>query len=307
LKLVFIGTSAFARPSLERLARAHDISLVVTQPDRPAGRGGRLRTPPVKQSAHDLGLQIVQPENVNAEDAVDRIRASFPEVIVVAAYGQILKQSVFTLAPHGAINIHASLLPAFRGAAPVHWAIIRGGETTGVTTFLIDRGMDTGALLCQETLPIGPDETGGELEERLADLGAAVILRTLEALAAGALLPKPQPDEGISLAPRLTRDDARIDWEKRAATIHNLVRGTNPWPGAWTMLGKERIKVHRSVRTGILKGSVRSGGIPLAETGRLLVGCGDELIELLELQREGRPRVDGRSFLNGLRGDRHFG
>ena len=307
MRLVFIGTSAFACPALERLARDHDISLIVTQPDRPAGRGGRLKASPVKQMAHDLGLQIAQPENVNAEKAIDRIGASSPEVIVVAAYGQILKPSVFTLAARGAINIHASILPAFRGAAPVHWAIIRGEEATGVTTFLIDRGMDTGALLCQETLPIGPDETEGELEDRLADLGAAVILRTLEALATGALHPKPQSEEGISLAPRLTRDDARVDWEKRAGAVHDLVRGTNPWPGAWTMLGEERIKVHGSARTGSLKGSVGSGEIALAETGRLLIGCGDELIELLEVQREGRPRVDGNSFLNGLRGDGRFG
>jgi len=307
LRLVFIGTSTFACPALERLRRDHDVSLVVTQPDRPAGRGRRLRASPVKRMAHDLGLQIAQPENVNTEDAIDRIRASSPEVIVVASYGQILKSSLFTLAGRGAINIHASILPALRGAAPVHWAIIRGEETTGVTTFLIDRGMDTGELLCQETLPIGPDETEGELENRLADLGADVIMQTLEALAAGVLHPKPQPEEGISLAPQLTRDDARIDWEKQAAAVHNLVRGTNPWPGAWAMLGEERIKIHRSARTGILRGSVSSGEIALAETGRLLVGCGDELIQLLEVQREGRPRVDGNSFLNGLRGDGRFG
>jgi methionyl-tRNA formyltransferase len=256
--------------------------------------------------AHDFGLEIAQPENVNAEDAIDRIRASSPEVIVVAAYGQILRPSLFTLADRGAINIHASILPALRGAAPVHWAIIRGEETTGITTFLIDRGMDTGELLCQETLPIGPDETEGELEDRLADLGADVIMQTLETLEAGMLHPKPQPEEGISLAPPLAHDDARIDWEKSAMAVHNLVRGTNPRPGAWAMLGEERIRIHRSARTGILRGSLRSGEIALAETGRLLVGCGDELIQLLEVQREGRSRVDGSSFLNGLRGDGRF-
>jgi len=306
LRVAFLGTSAFACPSLERLTRNHDVSLVVTQPDRPAGRGRRLRASPVKRMAHDFGLEIAQPENVNAEDAIDRIRASSPEVIVVAAYGQILRPGLFTLADRGTINIHASILPALRGAAPVHWAIIRGEETTGITTFLIDRGMDTGELLCQETLPIGPDETEGELEDRLADLGAEVIMQTLEALAAGMLHPKPQPEEGISLAPPLTRDDARIDWEKQATAVHNLVRGTNPRPGAWAMLGEERIRIHRSARSGILRGSVRSGEIALAETGRLLVGCGDELIELLEVQREGRSRVDGNSFLNGLRGDGRF-
>jgi len=306
LRLAFLGTSIFACPSLERLAGAHDVSLVVTQPDRPAGRKGRLREPPIKGLARQLGLRIVQPERIHDEDAIRAIQAAAPEAIVVAAYGKILKPQLFEIPPHGTINIHASLLPAYRGAAPVQWSIIRGEHTTGVTTFLIDRGMDTGKLLLRRSLSIESDETAGELEGRLANLGASAIVETLEGIRTGALLPDLQPEEGISYAPPLTREDGRIDWSQSAVVVHNLIRGTNPWPGAWTTLGSERVKIHRSVRTNIQNGGVNPGQIALPETGRLFAGCGDELIELVEIQREARPRLDGKAFLNGLRGAGHF-
>jgi len=238
---------------------------------------------------------------------VARIRSAAPDAIVVAAYGQILKARLFDIPPLGTINIHASLLPAYRGAAPIQWAIVRGETTTGITTFLIDAGMDTGALLLKRELQIGPDETAGELEVRLADLGAAAILDTLKGLRTETLKAVPQPDEGVSMAPPMTRDDGRIDWSSEAAAVHNLVRGTHPWPGAWTTFGPERIKIHASTRTGIARGAVAQGEIALSETRRLLVGCADELIEITHLQREGRPRVDGRAFRNGLRDLRRFG
>jgi len=307
LRIVFVGTADFASPALAALQRRHEIPLVVTQPDRPAGRKGRLREPPVKTTARELGLPVAQPDRINVQDAVDRLAEAAPDVIVVAAYGQILKPNVFKIPPHGTINIHASILPAYRGAAPVRWAIVRGEETTGITTFLIERGMDTGDILLSRPLAIEPDETAGELEGRLADLGASVIVETLEGVADGTIVPRPQPDEGVSYAPILERDDGRIDWSTDASTTHDLVRGMSPWPGAWTSLDDERIKVHRSARTGIRKGSAKPGAIVLAETGRLLVGCGDELLEILEVQREGRPKVNGAAFLNGLRGTSHFG
>lgn len=306
MRIVFLGTGSFACPALKAMADAHDVALVVTQPDRPAGRGGGLREPPAKELATRLGLPILQPERVKADDAVEAIRAASPDVAVVAAYGQILKERVFAIPSLGTINIHASLLPAYRGAAPVHWAIVRGETETGVTTFFIDAGMDTGDMLLQRGLDIGPDETAGALERRLAEVGASLILDTLDGVDAGTLSATPQPDEGVSLAPMLRREDGRVDWTKSAAEIHNLIRGTNPWPGAWTKLGEERVKVHASARTGIGRGSAEPGEIALGETGRLLVGTGGELIELLEVQREGRPRIDGKAFLNGLRGAARF-
>jgi methionyl-tRNA formyltransferase len=306
VRIVFIGTGVFACPALEALASTHDVSLVVTQPDRPAGRGRRLREPPVKEAAGRLGLCVLQPERIRREDAASAIRDVSPDVSVVAAYGQILRESVFSIPPLGTVNIHASILPAYRGAAPVHWAIIRGEESTGVTTFLIDAGMDTGDILLRRQLPIGPEETMGELEGRLAQLGAELALETLAGLKSKTIEATPQPEEGVSLAPMLSRDDGRIDWSLSAPSIHNLVRGTSPWPGAWTLLGEERVKVLRTALTGIAVGETSSGAVTLQETGRLLVGTGQDLIELLEVQREGRPRTDGRAFVNGLRGTSRF-
>ncbi len=306
MRIVFIGTSRFAVPALSAIAQRHEISLVITQPDRPAGRGRTLRKPPVKERAEIIGLRISQPDRVNSEPAIAKIEDASPELIVVASYGQILKRDLFSLPPLGTVNIHASLLPAYRGAAPINWAIINGERKTGITTFLIDEGMDTGEILIQRSITIGEDETAGELEDRLALLGAEVILETIEGLSDGTITPISQPEEGASLAPRLNRDDARIDWERPASAIHNLVRGTNPWPGGWTKLGEERVKIHRTGLTGIGRGGIRPGEIALERSGRLLVGCGDELLEILEIQREGRPKTSGSAFLNGLRGERRF-
>jgi len=260
----------------------------------------------VKKEALRLGLPIVQPERIDSDEAIGRGKGASPDLIVVAAYGQILRPNLFTIPPYGTVNIHASLLPAYRGAAPINRAIINGEEATGITTFLIDEGMDTGDILVQRSTPIGKDETAGELEARLAGLGAEVIVETIEGLSSGTLEPRPQPPTGASLAPRLSRDDGRIDWERPAAEIHNLVRGTNPWPGAWTKLGGERVKIHRTALTGAGRGKISPGAIALPETGRLLVGCGDELIEITEIQREGRARTDGSSFLNGIRTEKRF-
>ena len=306
MRVVFIGTGSFACPALKAVAGAHDVALVVTQPDRPAGRGRKLTAPPIKELAVELGLPILQAERVSREEPVSEIRAAKPDVAVVAAFGQILKESVFGIPPLGTINIHASALPAYRGAAPIQWAIIRGETATGVTTFFIDAGMDTGDTLLRRELDIGRDETAGELQRRLADLGATIILETLEGVQSGTLRATPQPEEGITLAPILKREDGRVDWSGSAQDAHNLIRGTHPWPGAWTELDSERIKVHRSAMTGIAGGDAAPGEITLVDTGRLLVGTGDELIELLTVQREGRPRCDGKCFLNGLRGPGRF-
>jgi methionyl-tRNA formyltransferase len=306
VRVVFLGTSAFAVPALLALARKHTIPLVVTQPDRPAGRHAVLTPSPVKVEARALGLPVADPERINREEALALLREAAPEAILVASYGQLLKRPVFSLPPLGTINLHASLLPRYRGAAPIHWAIVRGETETGVTTFLIDEGMDTGPVLLKRPVPIGEDETAGELHDRLAVLGADVILETLDGLAKGTLAPVPQPAEGATLAPRLERDDGRLDWEKTARELHNQVRGMNPWPGAFALLGEQRVKLHRTALTAARRGPVGPGEVALRETGRLLIGTGDELLEVLELQPEGRPRMTGRDFVNGLRDEVRF-
>jgi len=306
VRIVFLGTSAFARPALVAVAERHDVVLVVTQPDRPVGRHSEPTPPPSTEEATRLGLPVSQPERINRDAAIEELRAVNPDAIVVAAYGQLLKPAVFTIAPLGTVNIHASLLPAYRGAAPVNWAIIRGDAVTGITTFLIDAGMDTGDVLLERSIDIGPDETAGELEGRLAQLGAETIVDTLEGLGDGTLVARPQPEEGITMAPLMSRDTGQIDWALPAQQIHDLVRGTSPWPGAWTLLGDERVKVHRTAQTDVERGSIATGEIGLRETDRLLVGTGDRLIEILEVQRQGRPRIDGAAFLHGLRGPARF-
>lgn len=306
MRLVFLGTSSFACPALAALADRHEIPLVVTQPDRPVGRHADRRPTPVKQEAFRLGLPVYQPERISRPEPIERLREADPEAIVVASYGQLLKPAVFTLPPKGTINIHASLLPAYRGAAPIQWAIIRGETTTGITTFLIDAGMDTGDLLLLRPLDIDPDETAGKLELRLARLGADAIVETLERIEAGTITPRPQPEGGASQAPRLSRDDGRIDWRSPADGIHNLVRGAYPWPGAWTLLDDERVKVHRTRTTDIECGPIAPGEVGLREADRLLVGTGSRLLEICEVQREGRPRTGGSDFLHGLHGPARF-
>jgi len=301
LRLVFLGTSAFACPSLLALATVHEITLVITQPDRRAGRKQELSRPPVGIEADRLGLPVTQPERINSKETLRLLRQATPEVIVVAAYGQILREAVFSLPPLGTINIHASLLPRYRGAAPINWAIIRGAVETGITTFLIEAGLDTGKILLQRAVSIGWDETAGELHERLSFLGSEVILDTLAGLEAKTLEPVAQDEKEATVAPMLRREDGLISWQKRALELHNQVRGMNPWPGAYTHLGEARVKVHRTALTGVADGKVRPGEIVLRETGHLLVGTADDLLEILEIQRESHPRMTGCAFLNGLR------
>ena len=300
MKLVFFGTSNFACPALRALDDRYGIELAVTQPDRPFGRHAELRPSPLKQVALERGLALIQPKSINDPEAVRILRDISPDVIVVASYGQLLKAVVFDLPRLGTVNIHASLLPAYRGAAPVNWAIMRGEEKTGISTFFIERGMDTGDILLTKSLDIGPDETAAELEDRLAQLGSDVILKTLDGLASGSLQAAPQPQHGISLAPSLTRDDGHIDWHQSARQIHNLVRGTIPWPGAWTQMASHRVKIHRTRLTDFASGVLHPGEIGLSETNRLLIGTQDRLVEILELQREGKASISGRDFLHGL-------
>lgn len=284
-------------PALRRLAERYGVLLVITQPDRPAGRGLHLTPPPAKVAALELGIPLLQPATINAAPVLDQLRKLELDVLVVAAFGQFLRPAVLALPRLGAVNVHASLLPSYRGAAPVAWAIIHGERETGVTTFLLDEGMDTGPILLQRAVPIGPDETAGELERRLAALGADLIVETVEGMAAGNLKPQPQPTEG-TLAPKLHKEDGRIRWEWDAARIHNLVRGTNPWPGAHTTLRDKLVKVHRT-RVVYEQAANATAGAILARRDRLLVAAGRGVVEIVEIQPAGGRPLSGGEFARG--------
>ena len=271
---------------------------VITQPDRPAGRGLRLRPPPVKVVAAELGLEVFQPGSINRPESLEYLRALAPDLMVVAAFGQLLKKPVLELPTRGCINIHASLLPKYRGAAPIQWAIIRGERWSGVTVFLMDEGMDTGPILLQRAVRVGEDETAGELEERLARLGADLIVETVEGYLRGEIRPKPQPKEG-TLAPKIREEDTRIPWSKTARQIHNLVRGLSPTPGAYTTFRGKRIKVYRTRPSGS-EGDAEPGTI-LSTRRKLLVATGGGTLEILVLKPEGKREMRGVDFLNGYR------
>ena len=296
MKLVFLGTPSFAVPSLERAAEAgHQIAAVFTQPDRPKGRGGKQAMPPVKEAALGLGLPVYQPERVRRTEVIEQLRAFAPEIMVVVGYGQIIPQAILDIPPHGIINVHASLLPKYRGAAPVQWAIARGETRTGVTTMRIDAGLDTGDMLLRWETEIAPAETAIELGERLAVAGADLLVRTLAALPN--LRPQPQDETQATYAPILGKEDGHIGWHMPARDILNRVRGFLPWPGCYTFLRGQRLHVWKARvadRAQSLQGRLQTEG------RRLYAGCGDGAIELLEVQLEGKKRMEAAAFLNGF-------
>ena len=246
LRIVFMGTPEFACPTLRALIdRGERVVAVVTQPDRPKGRGQRLQPPPVKALAERHGIPVLQPLKVRAPEAVEAIRALVPDLIVVVAFGQILPKSLLDIPRHGCINVHASLLPRYRGAAPLNWCIVNGETETGVTTMLMDVGLDTGDMLLKRTTPIDPDEDTSALHDRLALIGAEALVATLDELVAGRLVPQKQDDALSCYAPLMKKEDGRIDWSRDPQTIKNLVRGMAPWPGAYTSLDGQMLKVWR--------------------------------------------------------------
>lgn len=300
MRLVYLGTPAFAVPTLERIVEAgHDVLEVVTQPDRPKGRGREVAASPVKQAALRLGLPVYQPERVRRPEAVAHLAELAPDAMVIVGYGQIIPQNVIDLAPHGIINVHASLLPKYRGAAPIQWAIAMGETRTGVTTMRIDAGLDTGDMLLKAETEIGPDETAIELGARLAEMGADLLVRTLEGIAAGAIVPEKQDHSQATLAPILKKEDGRMDWRLPAAAIHNRVRGFQPWPGVYTSFRGQTLHVWKS-RVAVEALTVPEGYL-LRRRG-LWAGCGEgTVLELIEVQPEGRRRMNAADFANGLR------
>jgi len=294
-----MGTPQFAVPTLEALVNAgHTVAAVYTQPDRPKGRGQELAFSPVKEAALRLGLPVRQPERIRRPEAIEELAALGAKAMVVVGYGQILPQAVIDLAPLGIINVHASLLPAYRGAAPIQWAIANGDSETGVTTMKIDAGLDTGDMLRKAETNIGPEETAPELSDRLAEMGAELLIETLEMVGRGQIVPEPQDDSSATLAPILKKEDGVIDWSATASTIHNRLRGFTPWPGATTTFRGAGLKV---VAARVASAELAPG--QLAFVGRrLLAGCGGgTALELVEVQPEGRKRVSGESFANGAR------
>lgn len=300
MKIAFIGTGEFALPALRKLVLRNEIVLVATQPDRPAGRDRKINQPPVKRASKALGLPVIQPVKIGTKQGIEPLIDASPDVIVVAAYGQILPRAVIELPLQGTINIHASLLPQYRGAAPINWVLINGEEKTGVTTFFLDEGIDTGAILLQRELLIDPDETADELRIRLAEQGAKLIGETIDGLTRRVLRATPQDNRRVSYAPKLSRADGKINWNRPSTAIYNQVRGMTPWPGTFTYLGGKRIKIHRCRLSGINTNDFCPGKIVLPEIGRLLVATADDLLEIVEIQPAGRRSMSGRAFLNGL-------
>jgi methionyl-tRNA formyltransferase len=295
MRLVYLGTPAFAVPTLEKIVEAgHDVAGVFTQPDRPKGRGQKDAMSPVKEAALRLGLTVHQPERVRRPEVVEQLRAMAPEAMVVVGYGQIIPQSILDIPPQGIVNVHASLLPKYRGAAPIQWAIARGEKITGVTTMKIDAGLDTGAMLKKWETEIGEEETAVELGGRLAEAGADLLLRTLEELPT--LVPEPQDNALATLAPILKREDGHIDWKMPAREILNRARGFQPWPGAYGFLRGLRFHVWR----GAAADKNLAPGVLLAEGKQLFAGCGGGAIELIEIQMEGKKRMAASAFLNGF-------
>ena len=299
MRLIFLGTPAFAVPSLEAVARKHEVISVVTQPDRPKGRGQELTASAVKQAAVRLGLPVYQPERIRRPEAQAHLAALAPEIMIVVGYGQIIPQSVIDMAPRGIVNVHASLLPKYRGAAPIQWAIVNGETRTGVTTMQINAGLDTGEILLERETEIGPEEAALELGQQLAVVGAELLIETLDDLARGAITPRKQDDAQASHAPILKKEDGAISWNQPAKAIHDRVRGLLPWPGAHTRFRGQLLHIWRarveSASTALPTGQVVAGlGFRIA--------CGDgNVLELLEVQLEGRKRMSGEAFANGQR------
>ena len=300
MDLIFLGTPAFAVPTLERIIEAgYQVITVVTQPDRPKGRSHELAISPVKRVALERGLPIYQPERIRRPEALARLSELKPEVMVVVGYGQIIPQAVIDIAPKGIINVHASLLPKLRGAAPVQWAIANGEQVTGVTTMRIDAGLDTGDILLKAETGISPAETAIDLGDRLSRMGADLLVKTLQDL--DSIAPEKQDNSRATLAPILKKQDGLIDWSRPAAVIHNRVRGFQPWPGAYTDFRGHLLHIWRS---RVIEGGAdfQRGRIHLASRGGVEVICGDgNTLEILEVQMEGRKRMSAQAFANGQR------
>lgn len=300
LHAIFMGTPDFAVPCLDMMIReGYHIDAVVTQPDRPKGRGQKLAYSPVKQAALNYNLPIMQPDSIKTDDFYNQLAALKPDVIVVIAFGQFLPKRILDLPPYGCINVHASLLPKYRGSAPIHWAIINGETVSGITTMYMDTGMDTGDMIQTAEIQISPDDTTGILHDKLQDLGAKVLSETLQQIAAGTVQRTPQTEAEATYAKMLCRNTERIDWHQPATVIHNLVRGLNPWPGAYATYQNKTLKIWQTRVYDESAVYSQPGQVIEITRDGLVVETGKGTIELLEVQPESKRRMKASDFVCG--------
>ncbi|HEX7619699.1 MAG TPA: methionyl-tRNA formyltransferase [Anaerolineales bacterium] len=298
LRIVFMGTPDFAVPSLEALAARFSIVGVVTQPDRPAGRGAILHPPAVKVAALRLGIPVFQPEKLRSPEVMTQLRDWSPDMIVVTAFGQILRPEVLDMPPQGCLNVHGSLLPRWRGAAPIQASILAGDHETGITIMKMDPGVDTGPILSQRILPIAANDTGGTLFDKMAPLGALLLIETLPRFLRGEIIPRPQPKEGATYAPMLKKEDGQLDLTRPAIELERRVRAMNPWPGAYFPWNGAPFKV---LRARISAGNNPGAGTTFTLEGHPAVGTGDGVLMLDEVQPAGKKPMPGAAFLAGAR------
>ncbi len=299
LKVIFMGTPDFAVPCLEQLQQNCDVIAVITQPDRPRGRGQKMMPSPVKVFAQAHNLPILQPEKIKTAEFQDRLAELKPDLIVVVAFGQLLSQAILDIPRLGCINVHASLLPRYRGAAPIHLAIINGETQSGVTTMFMDAGLDTGDMILKTAVPISDTMTTEQLHDVLMTAGAKLLLETVRQLAAGSAPRTKQTDEGTNYAPLLTKETGRIDWNKSAVEIHNLVRGLNSWPGAYTTLNGSNFKIWRTGVVGDKSAAAQVGEIVKITNQGFYVATGNGLLEILELQAPSKKKMAANDYIRG--------
>ncbi len=303
LRIVFMGTPEFAVPSLRTLVEAgYDVVGVITATDKYGGRGGkRLLQSAVKRYAASQDIPVLQPKNLKAADFQARLRELAPDLQIVVAF-RMLPESVWALPPLGTFNLHGSLLPKYRGAAPINWAVINGEQITGVTTFFLRQEIDTGSILLQRSLPIGPEETAGEVHDRMMELGAQAVLDTVRLIESEDYTPQPQDNRAATAAPKIYHETCRIDWVQDLDTIHNFVRGLSPYPTAWTTLAGQQLKIFRGHREP-MQHSLEPGTLITDGKEILKVACADGYLHLLQVQLQGRKRMETKDFLNGYRLD----
>ena len=304
MKIVFMGTPEFAVPSLEILLKhKYEVAAVVTAPDKPRGRGQQVSFTPVKEAALTHSLPILQPPKLDESDFVSSLTSIVPDLFVVVAF-RILPPKVFSIPTSGAFNFHASLLPKYRGAAPINWAIINGEKESGVTTFFLQEKVDTGNVILQARVAITDAMTAGELHDTLSEVGAEIVLQTVRLIEMGKVNPRKQEDALASPAPKIFKEDCRIDWSKTSVNAHNFIRGLSPLPTAWTTHGGKTLKIYNTVLrkeedVGFIKQETRPGSIAIRGNRQLFVGTGAGFLEVLELQQEGRKRMSAAEFLKG--------
>ncbi len=300
LRVVFLGSPEFAVPTLAAVAARHEVILAVAQPDKPAGRGMKVHAPAIKLAAEKLGIPVAQPKSARTEELAAQLRALAPDVAVVVAYGKILPQAVLDIPRHGCLNVHGSLLPRYRGAAPIQWAVIRGERETGITIMQLDAGMDTGPMLLGRALPIGDDDTSGTLAPRLATMGAELMIDALERLQAHTLQATPQDSAAATMAPMLEKTTGHVDWTRPAREVSCLIRGVDPWPGAFTELaGEAGSDVLKLWTPRVVEGRGVPGTVLGAEKAGLVVACGEGAVTIGELQLPGKKRLPAAALLAG--------